>query len=245
MYPIIFLVVILALILVGLIFWTQNNAAGPPVVNYSSELKTVREIFRVDVHLQRLLLIEIIHADRSASAAITFNKIESGITLLGKTLVRFLGGATAQTLAELLRNRAQIIQEYYQALQQVVCTEGTCQYVQPADPFPIIRPIEISSDKNNPNNLTSEIQNRLDEVKNQIMEAMAHSAHLINLPIKLDRLNNFWTMYDQEIINQARAYASHQYEISMNCNQSTLELAAHLGNEFNFLMQAAQPSISA
>ena len=45
------------------------------------------------------------------------------------------------------------------------------------------------------------------------------------------RLFNLVTMYDKELLNQAKSYAAKQYDISMNCSQSSLEIAHHISEE--------------
>jgi hypothetical protein len=55
--------------------------------------------------------------------------------------------------------------------------------------------------------------------------------------IHYERLFNLMTMYDKELLNQAKSYASKQYDISMNCAQSSLDITRHISEEFNILMR--------
>jgi hypothetical protein len=244
MYSILILVVLVAVVIIALAVWAKilpTPSPKAPSVG-SPDFKIVRTTILNDAHLQRLLMIEIIRSSQSPTVPITFDKIEGGIATLNKSLVKFLGGASAQTITNLMRARAQTIRTYYEAMQNVVCTDDVCLYIKDSDEAPIVKPIAISSDKPDPNNLTHEVNTNLAQIRVQIIGAMANSTHLATLPIKLDRMANLITMYDQEIINQARAYASHQYDISMNCHQSVIEIANHLGAEFNTIMRLAQPA---
>ena len=57
--------------------------------------------------------------------------------------------------------------------------------------------------------------------------------------IHYERLFNLMTMYNKELLNQAKSYASKQYNISMNCSQSSLEITHHISDEFGILMRDA------
>jgi hypothetical protein len=57
------------------------------------------------------------------------------------------------------------------------------------------------------------------------------------------RFFNLLTMYDKELINQAKSYASHHYDISMNCAQSSLELTHHISDELNILMKESHQKL--
>lgn len=55
--------------------------------------------------------------------------------------------------------------------------------------------------------------------------------------IHYERLFNLIIMYDKELLNQAKAYAAKQYDISMNCAQSSLEITHHITDELKILMR--------
>ncbi|CAH6418163.1 Hypothetical protein HVR_LOCUS38 [uncultured virus] len=87
---------------------------------------------------------------------------------------------------------------------------------------------------------------KLEVVTREITDSIASSFHIrdvnqgtnVKRPIThYQRLFNLITMYDKELINQAKAYATHQYGISMNCAQSSLEITHHISDELNILMK--------
>lgn len=55
--------------------------------------------------------------------------------------------------------------------------------------------------------------------------------------IHYERLFNLIIMYDKELLNQAKSYAAKQYDISMNCAQSSLEITHHISDELTILMR--------
>lgn len=94
-------------------------------------------------------------------------------------------------------------------------------------------------------NITTITQRKLEAITREITDNIAASFHIRdvdqtsnkNRPIThFQRVFNLLSMYDKELINQAKSYASLHYDISMNCAQSSLEITRHLSDEFNVLM---------
>jgi len=57
------------------------------------------------------------------------------------------------------------------------------------------------------------------------------------------KLFNLIKMYDKELINQAKAYASKQYNISMNYAHSSLEIVHHINDELNNLIMKSHQNL--
>lgn len=54
------------------------------------------------------------------------------------------------------------------------------------------------------------------------------------------RLFNLIIMYDNELINQSKSYVSGQYDISINCYRSSIEITKHISDELNILIKDNQ-----
>lgn len=94
--------------------------------------------------------------------------------------------------------------------------------------------------------ITTITQRKLEAITREITDNIAASFHIRdvdqtankNRPIvHFQRLFNLITMYDKELINQAKSYASHHYDISMNCAQSASEITHHISDELIILMK--------
>lgn len=92
-------------------------------------------------------------------------------------------------------------------------------------------------------------QRKLEAITREITDNIAASFHIRdvdqtsnkNRPIvHFQRLFNLITMYDKELVNQAKSYASHHYDISMNCAQSASEITHHISDELTVLMKETQ-----
>lgn len=113
----------------------------------------------------------------------------------------------------------------------------------------IIRPIFPQSQSIESLDITTITHRKLEAITREITDNIAASFHIRdvdqtlnkNRPIvHFQRLFNLITMYDKELINQAKSYASHHYDISMNCAQSALEITHHISDELTVLMKESQ-----
>lgn len=113
----------------------------------------------------------------------------------------------------------------------------------------IIKPIFPQSPSIESLDITIITQRKLEAITREITDNIAASFHIRdvdqtsnkNRPIvHFQRLFNLITMYDKELINQAKSYASHHYDISMNCAQSASEITHHISDELIILMKESQ-----
>lgn len=113
----------------------------------------------------------------------------------------------------------------------------------------IIKPIFPQSQSIESLDITIITQRKLEAITREITDNIAASFHIRdvdqtsnkNRPIvHFQRLFNLITMYDKELINQAKSYASHHYDISMNCAQSASEITHHISDELIILMKESQ-----
>ena len=97
---------------------------------------------------------------------------------------------------------------------------------------------------------------KLESVTREIIDSISAAFHIRDVDYSIDpspgetilksmikrpilyyeKLFNLIIMYDRELINQAKAYAAGQYDISMNCAQSSLEITYHIAEELRSLM---------
>lgn len=198
------------------------------------------------------------------SQIVTFNKMSGGIEIFGKALIRSFGGAISQRIASLMQKRNEILRDYYRLMRSVEIRLGAIKPLYDDDQ--VMTPITVdTSDENTtpkldpfkvPNreksnisltDITNTTLRRLEIVTREITDSIASSFHIRDVdqsnnskrPIThYHRLFNLINMYDKELVNQAKAYATHQYDISMNCAQSCLEITHHISDELNILMKS-------
>lgn len=190
------------------------------------------------------------------SETVTFSKMGVGMTLFGKSLVRAFGVPIAQRISTLMQKRNEILRDYYWTLRNMVCESGECsinfQKENDIVTRPVFPPAFLSQEyhrKDNQNvvlDITTLTERKLEAISREITDQVAGSFNLRdvdqsnarNRPIvHFQRLFNLITMYDKELVNQAKSYADHHYDISMNCAQSSLEITQHISDEFAVLMR--------
>lgn len=195
-----------------------------------------------------------------SSEMVTFNKMSAGMSLLGKAMVRSFGITIAQKIATLMHKRNEILREYYWSLRNIVCHHGNCVIVS-ADPN-----FELSTTHKGASNeaklestdeftgrssatntdVTVFTHRKLEAITREITDNIASSFHIRDIDstnnknrplLHYQRLFNLITMYDKELVNQAKSYAAHHYDISMNCASSALDITHHISDELSVLMK--------
>lgn len=252
---VVILLIVAAIIGVGVLLWSSKSSrtSADAGLQLNDDIRLIRETLINDSHLQRLLMIEIINdteeeTDQISSEAITFMKISSGMTIFGKSMVRSFGVAIAQRIATLMQKRNEIIREYYRAMQSVVCQNGSCVHiVEDSDEKTLDIPIFPPSSEHL--DITVITHKKLETITREITDSIAISFQIRDVDsgsskkrplVHYQRLYNLITMYDKELINQAKSYAFRHYDISMNCAQSSIEISQHIGEEFHILMRESQ-----
>jgi len=203
---------------------------------------------------------DIIQRDELLSETVTFNKMAAGMSLLGKALIRSFGITIAQRIATLMHKRNEIIRDYYWSLRNVICHNGNCVHVKELSNdestvktiitplVPEFIPINTSSFPSVDNSkldITTITYRKLEAITQEITDNIASSFQIRDVDqttkkrplIHYQRFFNLLTMYNKELINQAKSYISHHYDISINCAQSSLELTHHISDELIILMK--------
>jgi len=261
--PILIVIVFSIIIIIFSIFWLRSGSNSSLDSTLSSDVLLINQLMSNDSHLHRLLMIEIVTdspnlspvlPDVKHSNEVTFNKMSTGMVLLGKTLIRGFGVTISERIATLLNKRNQILKEYYKALNQMICENGECVLTINKDengkkvnnhvfPPAFLTPQEkyvLGSD------ITTLTERKLESITREITDQVSISFHIRdvdqtttnNRPIlHFQRLFNLIRMYDKELINQAKSYASKHYDISMNCAQSALEITRHITDELGIVMK--------
>lgn len=228
-YAQILLLLVFALLImigIGIFLWSNPSVTNDISDTLHSELKNIRDVMINDSYLHRLLMIETISNTKNddnilASQQVTFSKMSGGIEILGKSIIKSFGTNISQRITSLMQRRNEIIRDYYQLL----------------------------SNESSPNKITditdSTLKN-LESTAREITDNVSSSFHImddnqepnIKRPIThYHRLFNLISMYDKELINQAKSYADHQYDISMNCAQSLLVITHHISDELDTIIQ--------
>lgn len=232
------------------------------------DIKLIRDSMINDSYLHRLLLIETISDKpeyisdpKMPSNIVTFDKMKTGMGYLGKSLTRSFGITISQKISALMKKRNEIIYNYYQIIRRSICDNGECKQILEILPMneegnskienTIDKAIIINGHKiklENNDTMVS-INKTLENISREITDTIASSSHIRDIDqstnkkgpiLHYQRLFNLLLMYDKELINQAKEYASKQYDISMNCNQSALELSKHISDEFAILIKESQ-----
>ncbi len=261
MYIQIVVIVICLIIILGLFVW-QVNTPGTSIQSWWNQTQNktiisndeiniikIKELLGNDSCLHRLLMIEIINSRviEIGSEKITYDRMTDGMKELGKILVRFFGTNIAQRISSFMNRRNELLREYYLALRKMNCDNGNCTVESQEFKKSIIRP--VFPDGSNiysidTIDITTITLRKLEDITREITDTIGAAFHIRDIDstinkkrpiIHYQRLYNLLTMYDKEIINQAKSYSSHNYEISMNCSQSAFSITRHLSDEFNEL----------
>jgi hypothetical protein len=254
------------ILILGLIWiYASSGSSKDPMTQFGSDLVSIREVLNNEAHLHRLLMIEVICKETKeskepkksdeASETITFNKMASGAITLGKSLVRSFGATIAQRISTLMQKRNEILRDYYGALCRMICENGECTLdLQKDTKRPVFPPIFLSEEalKSVPSSvldITTLTERNLAGISREITDQVAGSFQIRDIDqgaaknrplLHFQRLFNLMMMYDKELVNQAKSYALHHYDISMNCAQSSVELTKHLSDELGILMRESR-----
>lgn len=202
------------------------------------------------------------------SETITFSKMATGMNVFGKSLVRAFGVVIAQRIGTLMHKRNEILRDYYWSLRRMTCSNGECvvDLINPKEDIKISTPVfppifqeyirkpqtfisrALTSEQGL--DITTSTERKLEAITREITDQVAGSFNIRDIDpehnrplIHFQRLFNLITMYDKELVNQAKSYASQYYDISMNCAQSSLEITRHLSDEFAVIMRQTQGSV--
>ena len=241
-YALTIILLIISILLIVWLIWSYINAEEP-IEQTDLNFAHIREIMINDGYLHRLLMIEILNKKEEPiviseallqesvnqetttqesiieehpmdkSQLLTFDKICIGMALLGKLLTRTFGVAISHRIGILMNKRNEIIKDYYYSIHKKILPDDTIR--------------------------------KLGVVTKQITDNIASSFHICDTTKKqslshYQRLYNLIIMYDRELINQAKSYANQNYDTSMNCSQSALDIAQHISNEFHSIMKDSQ-----
>lgn len=187
-----------------------------------------------------------------ASEIITAGHIKQEITAFSKALNRYFNNNTVQVITTLMNKRQNILQEYYRTMHVMICDKGSC--ILPGknnQPVRAVFPDPLSHDSSD---VTTLVHRRLSENAREITDTLAAAVnihHKSTVPksnhkeeFQHQRLYNLLVIYDKGLINQAKSYAAHEYDISMNSAQSSMGIAHHINEEFRAIisMQRRQKS---
>lgn len=246
-----FIIVIVIAIIIGIfVVWNNKNNNNVEDVSYSE----IKEILTNDAHFNRLLMIEIINNKQQDNAQmITFDKMNSNISLIGKTLITSFGATTTNKIITLFQRRNEILREYYMSMRNIVCNDNNCVHIIEKEDFeennfPNFFGLELT-DKNtslNSLDITTITNRKLEAIAREVTDCIATSFNIRDVDQTFSkkrptqhyqRLYNLIIMYDKELLNQAKSYTSNNFKISMNCGQSSLEIVNHLFDELTILMK--------
>lgn len=115
-----------------------------------SDIKVINDIITNESQLHRLLMIEIIgkekdikipplslenteipspNTERVLASPITYKNISNNIDILGKILIKTFGGSLTQRIISLMHQRINIIKEYYESMNNIICHDGSCLHI--------------------------------------------------------------------------------------------------------------------
>jgi len=254
----IIVIILIVIIIVGFILWNNNSNNSKEQESFSE----IKEILTNDAHLNRLLMIEIINdrqKDKIQSEVITFDKLNTNISLISKTLMKSFGATTTNKIITLFQRRNEILREYYISMGNIICNDNNCVHIINSGEF------NDKAEKSFPNNLfglelnnklldsldiTTIANRKLEAIAREITDSVATSFDIRDVDSTFSkkrptrhyqRLYNLIVMYDKELINQAKSYTSNNFKISMNCAQSSLEIVSHLFDELSILIKKNKP----
>lgn len=256
MYLLLTLIVMTLILLV--VLWYMIRPSQVLSEPFLFDVKTAKQCVMNNCYLHRLLMIEIIASQTNSqinstredistpstpstanepgeldSDTLTFNKITSGVRQLGRSLIRTFGSTVSQRIMSLVLRRNTIMRDYYRFLSHIKNSSALRSHLSTE---PRINGDDLSLHFSE---TTATTLRKLESVTREIIDTIAASSQLKEIrPIThYQRLFNLLVMYDKELINQAKAYVCGQYDISMNCSQSSLEITVHIADELNVIME--------
>jgi hypothetical protein len=179
--------------------------------------------------------------DDLQSNIITYKKMIVGITQLGKCLVKYFGTTTTTKFISLIKQRNEILRDFYIKIRNYNYTNDIMgNYTNDS----------IRKDTNDTWNrleldITTSISKKLEILTRDITDCIAASFNIRDIdttsnkkrPLETyQRLYNLITMYDKELLNQAKSYVIKHYTISINCSQSSYDLTNHISGELSKLL---------
>lgn len=217
----------------------------------SDDYKTIDDIFKKDSYFHRLLMIEIIkdtkEEDGETNDTITYNKMNDGFKLLGKIFVKYFGVNISQKISILLQKRNEILRDYYKEMKNIVCNGKVCS--SKVDRNMVINTNDsIFTPSLQLDNAYINTQRNLEELNKEITDNIATLFYIRDIDpntnkgpvIHYQRLFNVLSLYDKELIHQARTYAYKQYDISINYSQSSFDITEHIVGELTILISETQ-----
>ena len=261
----IFIIVGLVLFILCIIIIFIYNPNDKKHTQYDKDIETINNILMNDARLHRLLMIEIItdkteniintnintndstrtsnklSFDDLPSNIITYKKMIVGITQLGKCIVKYFGTTTTTKFISLIKQRNELLRNFYIKIRDYNYTNDVMG--------------NYSNDSLRKNNndtwnrlevdITTSISKKLEILTRDITDCIAASFNIRDVdtttnkkrPLETyQRLYNLITMYDKELINQAKSYVIKHYTISINCSQSSYDLTNHISGELSKLL---------
>lgn len=216
------------------------------------EIKNIKDIMFSTCFFQRVLMVEVLSGQNSLivnekdekdendilfgstrktseSEEITMQKISVNIENMRKLLVRPFGGSAAKKISNLLLEKNKIVQEFYESVKLL---SSNNQEILKHD---LTKTID---------NISNQTIKKLDKTSHQICDQMGINISDQNEDYdkKSPILNNkkfysLMSMYDLELLNQAKTYGSKNFATSLNHSQSLLEISYHLSNELATLIK--------
>jgi hypothetical protein len=234
------------LILFFCLLFYYNVKSDNKQKTYDKDINNITNIMMNDSRLHRLLMIETLNYnksikhlpnddimtndniminDESKSIEITYKKIISGIVSLGRSLNKYFGITISQKIIALMKQRNELLKEFYNKITDRFKND---------DEFDDYN-LDIVT-------LTSK---KLENISRDIIDSISSSFNIRdvdtssnkNRPLETyQRFYNLLTIYDKELLNQAKSYSIKNYDISINYSQSSLELTNHISDELWKLM---------
>jgi hypothetical protein len=169
--------------------------------------------------------IDLFYNEETPSNIITYKKMSIGLTQLGKCLVKYFGATITNKFISLMKQRNEILREFYIKIRN---------YNYNIDDYENAE-LDIIT-------LTSK---KLENLTRDITDCIASSFNIKDIdptsnkkrPLETyQRLYNLISMYDKELLNQAKTYVIKHYTISINCSQSSYDITNHISGELSKLL---------
>lgn len=250
-------VCIMIIIIIGLIYgyYVMNNCHSPLTQSSIEDQQINQTIYtslRNEAYLHRFLMIEIINNKANVvteqdsipieiplnplntilssnetiseidtriqsekSDSITYNKILESTTILSKCLTQIFGSSISHMTISIIHNRNKVIRDYYYLI---------------INNYSQIESIEIITYRK----LGALTREMVSNIANNF--EVIDSDQTLSSVLRYQRLINLITMYDKELIHQAKTYFMGHYDISMNHSQNSLDLTSHISNELSTLI---------
>lgn len=211
----------LIIILILVLFFLPKKE----VIN-QNYVKNLTSIMNYHAQSHRNLLLETIGQFKNREQ--TYQDMIKIVRQLRPFLISKYGLTVSNNIVSLLEEKDQIISVFYTNISKSYCSEGIC----------VKGEIDDKSNKTLDSFISQYAMELMDEVKKELDRLNSKITNLLKFEKELEeemskKYEILLSLYDQEVINQAKAYIFKDFENSMNHSRGSYEVSYNLADQLS------------